>query len=187
MITTWPNPCAEADKLWHALLKSMSYFCRLQLSFIRSIHMRTAFVLLCAGLIAGCATKSPFVEKAQTQLAALTLGELDVKSFDSMGALPVSVRGQLGATPDIGERFSPDCMGRHSHQRFLAANAVGKTYYVAIEQGGVAYRWFITRYVVDESVKVIEADRIEPGGPANVSQQFRSEMNSTSSSAGSRR
>ena len=159
------------------------------LSMVRSIYMRTALVILCACLIAGCVSKSPkspFAEKAQTQLAALTVGEPDVKFFHSKAALPLSVREQFIAA-DIGQRFSPGCLGPYAHRRFLAANGVGRTYYVALEQGGVAYSWFITRYVVDESGKVIEADRIEPGGTANGRQPIRSETNRTSSAAGSRR
>jgi len=152
----------------------------------RSIHMRTALVLLCACLSTGCVSKSPFMEKAQTQLAALTVGEPDVKFFHSKAALPLSVREQFIAA-DIGQRFSPGCTGPYSHRRFLAANGVGRTYYVAVEQGGVAYNWFITRYVVDESDKVIEADRIEPDGTANGSQPIRAETNRPSSAAGSRR
>lgn len=124
--------------------------------------MRTVTLAVCTTLVAGCVTKSPFVEPAHTSLAALTVGKRDVNDLSSKAALPVSVRELLTATADIGESFNAGCTGSGPHSRFIAAKAAGRTYYVAIEEGGFAYKWFINQYVVDERDRVIEAKRIEP-------------------------
>ena len=124
--------------------------------------MRTATLAICAALAAGCAMKSPFVEPAHTSLAALTVGRPDVHDLISKAALPVSVQELLSATADVGEPFDGGCSGSGPHKRFIAAKAAGPTYYVAIEEGGVAHKWFINQYVVDEKDKVIETRRIEP-------------------------
>jgi hypothetical protein len=87
--------------------------------------------------------------------------------MQSVTALPTTVREQLGSIADAGQPFSADCTGPYPHERFLAATQMGRTYNVAVEQGGFVYAWFIMQYVVDESGKVIHIGTIEPGGLAN--------------------
>lgn len=79
----------------------------------------------------------------------------------SLTALPTSIREQLSGVSDAGGPFSAGCTGDH-HRRFLAAVKTGKTYTVAIEQGGFLYTWFMTRFELDESGRVVATTRIDP-------------------------
>jgi hypothetical protein len=68
----------------------------------------------------------------------------------------------------------------------VVATKTGGTYNVAIEQGGLATSWFIRQFVVLYNGKVSRETRIERR-PANGSQTFPPETNSTPAAAGSRR
>jgi hypothetical protein len=144
---------------------------------VYSASMRGQFLFgLCVFLsAAGCVTKSAYQAEARSRLNALAAGRTDIQHMQSVVALPASVREQLGAIADAGQRFSSTCTGSYPHERFLAATQLGRTYNVAIEQGGFLYTWFIMQYVVDENGKVTHIGKIEPSGPADGSQPFRTQ------------
>jgi hypothetical protein len=127
--------------------------------------------------------KSAYDAVARSWLETMAAGQTNVRFLSSCGSLPASLAERLGPISDSGGPFSKGCTGPAPKQRFLNATEVGGVYNVAIEQGGIGYFWFVERFVVDGAGKVVEEERIEPGGAAN-RQQVRSETNQSPAAAG---
>ena len=130
---------------------------------------------------------SRYDKAARSRLGMLTTNQTNVQWLQSVTNLPTSIREKLGSVADVGQPFSKTCTGSDPHLRFLIATKQGTQYTVAVEQGGYAYFWFATQYVLDDKGTIMRETRIEPDGAANGSQPIRSVTNSTSSAAGSRR
>jgi hypothetical protein len=155
---------------------------------MRVLLLLTFVSSLVGGAACGAeASKSIYETKARSRLEALSKGQANVKLFQSITNLPASVRGKLVSVADAGQPFSKGCTGSGPHRRFLAATRAGRTYNVAIEQGGYVYTWFIVQFAVDEAGKVIREAQIKLDGAANRSQPVHSETNRTPAAAGSAR
>ncbi len=156
--------------------------------------MRLVLILaiLCGAFyFVGCTAKGPksaWDTSARSWLQSVAQGHPNVEYVRSLKSLPVQVQESLEPISDAGGPFYAGCdVSRGPHRRFLMGTKAGRTYNVAIEQGGLGYFWFAVRFVVDEKGNVLEEEKIEPDSAANRSQPIRSQTNSTSSAAGSAR
>ena len=132
--------------------------------------MRNAFPLFLAGcciVLIACATKSGYYSEAQSRITALGASHPDSERVTSVRALPTAIRERLGLIADTNESFSARCTDGFPHSRFLGATKSGRTYFVAVEHGGVAYFWDLTEYVLDENGRIKSEHRVEPIGTAN--------------------
>jgi hypothetical protein len=129
--------------------------------------MKAILFIMFGWFLAGCVTanpKSAYQAEAQARLSKLSAHDSQVEIIHSLNVLPTSIREQLHDVADADEPFSAGCTGSHPHERFLVATKAGSTFTVAVEQGGIIYTWFITRFELDKSGQVIKATRIEPHG-----------------------
>ena len=133
--------------------------------------MKMISLILLVWVVAGCVTanpKSKYQAQAQARLSELAARDSQPETIHSLKDLPTSIREQLHDVADAGEPFSSGCTGSYPHERLLVATKTGATFDVAVEQGGLVYTWFITRFELDQSGKVIHATRIEPHHSAAV-------------------
>jgi hypothetical protein len=112
--------------------------------------------------VMGCASKGPYQPVAQKCLRGIAANHSGSEFINSAKTLPASIREEFDDLADAGERFSEDCTGWYPHTRFMGGVKSQDTYFVAVEQGGRAYGWFLTEFVLDRGGKVIQAKRIEP-------------------------